>query len=154
MRNGGICRMMSNSTLPLGFIHKISPTGSIFEAVGFYFDIFFPIKFFLITNFCGCNEIEDLQPFLSKTNIFILAYPHYMLHRVFCVFILQSVTEPYNWLTFTALPCDRWCDRCDRSFAEKRVRRREAKKRARHRETKRTALFGQNNAVGRRKVRH
>ena len=60
MRNGGICVMMSNSTLPLGFLHsntELVTCGQLFS----YLDIAFPVELFLVGSAGGCNEVDKLR---------------------------------------------------------------------------------------------
>ena len=71
--------MMSNSTLPLGFLHSLRPTVSLCVAVGFYFDIALTVEFLLICTFGGCDEVDKFHHFTADisqnlSNLFFYCY--------------------------------------------------------------------------------
>ena len=55
---------MSNSTLPLGFFHKTSPTISRLEVVGFYFYVSLSIKLLLVLRL---GELQIFATLASKS---------------------------------------------------------------------------------------
>jgi hypothetical protein len=78
--------MMSNSTLPLGFLHSLRPTVSLCVAVGFYFDIaHYRCGFSFIVSKWKSILIKSFDGVALKLYIIynnILLYIIYIIHRM------------------------------------------------------------------------
>ena len=62
--------MMSNSTLPLGFLHsntELVTCGQLFS----YLDIAFPVELFLVGSAGGCNEVDFGYKFPANLHFII-----------------------------------------------------------------------------------
>jgi len=75
VRNGGICVMMSNSTLPLGFIHIITDRLALKElAVSLYFNVSLAVELFLVCA-AGCSdEVYEFYNLSANLNLVVRMY--------------------------------------------------------------------------------